>query len=107
MGQGAGARTEKAPHPALPPSFAASRFLPSARTVVFFLNLARPPVLTGTAGPKAGARRLGLPGASPRTGKAGDQLHQAGAPPRQSPHVCDALSSANLCLIGGPTGPLL
>lgn len=87
VGLGAGARTEKAPHPALPPSFAASRFLPSARTVVFFLNLAWPRVITGTAGRKAGARRLGLPGASPRTGKAGDQLHQAGAPPRQSHHT--------------------
>lgn len=68
------------------------QFLPSARTVVFFLNLARPPVLTGTAGPKAGARRLGQPGArskfSPRRGKAGDQPHQAGgAPPRQSHHT--------------------
>lgn len=81
MGQGAGARTEKAPHPALPPSFAASRFLPSARTVVFFLNLAWPRVITGTAGRKAGARRLGLPGPALEQGRQGtnctrQELHQ-------------------------------
>lgn len=86
-GPGSRSSDREGPSPCPSPFLRASRFLPSARTVVFFLNLAWPRVITGTAGRKAGARRLGLPGASPRTGKAGDQLHQAGAPPRQSHHT--------------------
>lgn len=80
-GPGSRSSDREGPSPSPSPFLRASRFLPSARTVVFFLNLAWPRVITGTAGRKAGARRLGLPGPALEQGRQGtnctrQELHQ-------------------------------